>query len=59
MGATDLIKKLRIQAGQRALILNAPEGYINRLGRAPRRCHCEPGCRRGIRFRAALRKEHR
>lgn len=35
MGATDLIKKLRIQAGQRALILNAPEGYIQGLGELP------------------------
>ena len=35
MGATDLIKKLRIQPGQRVLVLNAPEGYLDRLGALP------------------------
>ena len=32
MITTNLIKKLRIQPGQRLLILNAPEGYISELG---------------------------
>ena len=32
---TSLIKKLRIQAGQRVLILNAPVGYIEMLGDLP------------------------
>jgi hypothetical protein len=30
-----LIKKLRIQPGQRLLILNAPEGYLSNLGQLP------------------------
>jgi hypothetical protein len=32
---TDLIKKLRIQAGQRILILNAPEGYLSKIDPLP------------------------
>jgi hypothetical protein len=35
MNATDIVKKLRIQAGQRILILNAPEGYLARLEALP------------------------
>ena len=31
----SLIKKLRIQPGQRALILNPPEGYVESLGELP------------------------
>ncbi|GAG12697.1 unnamed protein product [marine sediment metagenome] len=31
----SLIKKLRIQPGQRMLILNAPSGYANSLGELP------------------------
>ncbi len=30
-----LARKLRLQAGQRALILNAPAGYLNELGELP------------------------
>jgi hypothetical protein len=33
--STSLIKKLRIQPGQRALILNAPAGYSKLLGDLP------------------------
>lgn len=33
--ATSLVKKLRMQPGQRVLILNAPEGYIEALGDLP------------------------
>jgi len=32
---TALIKKLRIQPGQRLLILNAPDGYFSTLGQLP------------------------
>ncbi len=32
---TPLIKKLRIQPGQRVLILNPPEGYLELLGDLP------------------------
>jgi len=32
---SELIKKLRLSAGQRALVLNAPEGYLDRLGDLP------------------------
>ena len=35
MAQAALIKKLRIQAGQRLLILNAPPGYIDWLGDLP------------------------
>jgi len=35
MEAASLIKKLRIQPGQRLLILNIPEGYISTLGQLP------------------------
>jgi hypothetical protein len=35
MNATDMVKKLRIQAGQRILILNTPEGYLARLEALP------------------------
>lgn len=33
--STPLIKKLRIQPGQRVLILNPPEGYVASLGDLP------------------------
>ena len=33
--AQSLIKKLRIQPGQRLLVLNAPEGYVASLGELP------------------------
>jgi hypothetical protein len=35
MATTPLSKKLRIQPGQRILILNAPGGYIEELGSMP------------------------
>jgi hypothetical protein len=35
MAETGLIKKLRIQYGQRALILNPPQGYVEELGEFP------------------------
>ena len=35
MTKSSLIKKLRIQAGQRALILNPPAGYVESLGDLP------------------------
>ena len=35
MATTPLSKKLRIQPGQRLLILNAPEGYRQELGPLP------------------------
>lgn len=35
MANASLIKKLRLQAGDRALILNAPPGYIDSLGQLP------------------------
>ena len=31
MASTELLKKLRMQPGQRVLILNAPEGYLDEL----------------------------
>lgn len=33
--AQSLVKKLRIQPGQRVLLLNAPEGYVEYLGDLP------------------------
>ena len=35
MARTSLVKKLRIQAGQRILIMNAPSGYMDELGDLP------------------------
>ncbi len=35
MANGSLIKKLRLQAGDQALILNAPPGYIDSLGEPP------------------------
>ncbi len=35
MTDSNLVKKLRMQPGQRVLILNAPEGYIASLGELP------------------------
>jgi hypothetical protein len=35
MAQTSLMKKLRMQPGQRALILNQPSGYIDSLGDLP------------------------
>jgi hypothetical protein len=35
MGSTGLLKKLRMQPGHRALILNAPAGYLDELGELP------------------------
>ncbi len=35
MASTKLLKKLRMQPGQRALILNAPAGYLDELGPLP------------------------
>ena len=35
MASTKLLKKLRMQPGQRVLILNAPEGYLDELGPLP------------------------
>ncbi len=35
MAVSKLVKKLRMQPGQRVLILNAPEGYITSLGELP------------------------
>ena len=35
MTKSSLIKKLRIQAGQRVLILNPPAGYVESLGDLP------------------------
>jgi hypothetical protein len=35
MAKTTLVKKLRIQAGQRVLVLNAPEGYVDSLSDLP------------------------
>jgi hypothetical protein len=32
MSETNLIKKLRLAAGQKALVLNAPPGYLQALG---------------------------
>ncbi|MCU0519956.1 MAG: hypothetical protein MUF84_04605 [Anaerolineae bacterium] len=32
---SPLVRKLRLQQGQRALILNAPEGYVEGLGELP------------------------
>ena len=35
MAISALAKKLRLQSAQRALILNAPEGYLETLGEVP------------------------
>ena len=35
MASTKLLKKLRMQPGQRALIFNAPGGYLDELGPLP------------------------
>jgi hypothetical protein len=35
MSPTPLANRLRIQAGQRVLIMNAPEGYVASLGELP------------------------
>ena len=35
MTQSPLIKKLRIQPGQRLLVLNAPPGYVESLGKLP------------------------
>jgi hypothetical protein len=35
MAVSKLVKKLRMQPGQRVLIINAPEGYIASLGELP------------------------
>jgi len=35
MAESGLVKKLRIQSGQRILILNPPRGYFEELGRLP------------------------
>jgi hypothetical protein len=35
MSKTALVKKLRIQSGQRVLILNPPPGYLDALGDLP------------------------
>ncbi|OGO38306.1 MAG: hypothetical protein A2W35_18790 [Chloroflexi bacterium RBG_16_57_11] len=35
MSETGLIKKLRLAAGQKALVLNAPAGYLQSLGELP------------------------
>ncbi len=34
-GAASLVNKLRLAAGQRALLLNAPAGYLQSLGELP------------------------
>ena len=45
MANSSLIKKLRLQAGQKALILNPPADYIKGLGRLPEdvQLSLEPG----------------
>jgi hypothetical protein len=35
MSETSLVKKLGIRSGQRVLILNAPDGYVELLGELP------------------------
>ena len=35
MSETNLLKKLRLAAGQKALVLNAPAGYLQSLGELP------------------------
>jgi hypothetical protein len=35
MAGAPLLKKLRMQPGQRVLILNAPVGYVSQLGELP------------------------
>ena len=35
MPSTQLLKKLRMQPGQRVLLLNAPPGYLDDLGELP------------------------
>ena len=35
MSETNLLKKLRLSAGQKALVLNAPPGYLQSLGELP------------------------
>lgn len=35
MSQSALVKKLRIQPGQRALVLNPPSGYVQSLGELP------------------------
>lgn len=35
MSQSALVKKLRIQQGQRALVLNPPSGYVQSLGELP------------------------
>ena len=35
MAQSSLVKKLRVKTGQRLLVLNAPEGYIESLGDLP------------------------
>ena len=35
MSETNIVKKLRLAAGQKALLLNAPEGYLQSLGELP------------------------
>ena len=35
MKTADVVKKLQLHTCQRALILNAPEGYVEKLGKSP------------------------
>ncbi|WP_282942040.1 YdeI/OmpD-associated family protein [Paenibacillus sp. RC67] len=37
----DLVKKLKMQNGQRILIMNAPEGYIERVTPVPEEAHMD------------------
>jgi len=39
MSQTSLVKKLGIRPGQRVLILNAPDGYVESLGELPEGVH--------------------
>ena len=41
MAISALAKKLRLQTAQRALILNAPEGYLEMLGEVPEEVEIE------------------
>jgi len=47
MAKTPLTNKLRMQPGQRGLIMNAPPGYMDELGDLPENVELadEPECR--------------
>jgi hypothetical protein len=51
MNSSNLAKKLRIQPGQRALFINAPEGYLDALDPLPEIVSVESETWSALRFR--------